>query len=115
MYFWFLSFHFKFKVYLILLSLCSQQGWLGLVDEMEMEVNRISERNLGRDDRCISDHGREARFPFLDEQVVSFLSTLPVWLKVSCILKGDPIQTRVLTAEMLKGRYLRFVRCKNDL
>lgn len=48
-----------------------------------MEVNRISERNLGRDDRCISDHGREARFPFLDEEVVSFLSGLPVWLKVS--------------------------------
>ncbi|KAK3745284.1 hypothetical protein QZH41_013946 [Actinostola sp. cb2023] len=59
----------------------NQQGWLGLVHEMEMEVNRISERNLGRDDRCISDHGREARFPFLDEQVVSFLSSLPVWLK----------------------------------
>ena len=29
----------------------SKEGWKGLVDEIEMEVNRISERNLGRDDR----------------------------------------------------------------
>ena len=34
--------------------------------------------------RCISDHGREARFPFLDEEVVSFLNSLPVWIKVEC-------------------------------
>ena len=32
--------------------------------------------------RCISDHGREARFPFLDENVVSFLQDIPIWIKV---------------------------------
>lgn len=26
-------------------------GWQGLIDEVEMEVQRISARNLGRDDR----------------------------------------------------------------
>jgi len=26
-------------------------GWQGLVDEMELEITRISSRNLGRDDR----------------------------------------------------------------
>ena len=31
---------------------------------------------------CISDHGRESRCPFLDEDVVSFLNALPVWIKV---------------------------------
>ena len=30
---------------------------------------------------CISDHGRESRFPFLDEDVVSYLNALPVWTK----------------------------------
>ena len=33
--------------------------------------------------RCISDHGREARFPFLDEAVMSFLNSLPIYQKVS--------------------------------
>lgn len=31
-----------------------------------------------RDDRCISDNGKEAWFPFLDEQVVLLLQSLPV-------------------------------------
>ncbi|XP_014668806.1 PREDICTED: asparagine synthetase domain-containing protein 1-like [Priapulus caudatus] len=58
-----------------------ESGWSGLVREVEMEVSRISERNLGRDDRIICDHGKEARFPFLDENVVSFLNSLPMWKK----------------------------------
>ena len=47
-----------------------------------MDVHRISDRNLGRDDRCVSDHGKEARFPFLDEDVVTYLNALPMDAKV---------------------------------
>ncbi|XP_043220981.1 asparagine synthetase domain-containing protein 1-like [Amphibalanus amphitrite] len=77
------------------------RSWPGLVAEIQTQLLAICERNLGRDDRVISDHGREARFPFLDESVVSLLSSLPIWLKAQpgpgwsgC----DKLPIRLLTA-----------------
>jgi hypothetical protein len=82
---------------------------------MRLDVQRIWKRNMGRDDRCISDHGKEvgclisvflifyefeclkltdfrftflfnaavhplqARFPFLDENVIKTLLDIPLW------------------------------------
>lgn len=34
-------------------------SWLGLNEEMKLDMQRIWKRNLGRDDRCISDNGKE--------------------------------------------------------
>jgi len=34
-------------------------GWNALNEEMRLDVQRIWKRNMGRDDRCISDHGKE--------------------------------------------------------
>lgn len=53
-------------------------GAQALRDELARDMHRIWKRNLGRDDRCISAHGKEARFPFLDEAVVAFVRSLPV-------------------------------------
>jgi asparagine synthetase B (glutamine-hydrolysing) len=49
---------------------------------MAMDVARLWTRNLGRDDRVISDNGKDARHPYLDEAVVAFLAALPFEDKV---------------------------------
>ena len=53
-------------------------GYEALRAELEMERERLWTRNLGRDDRVIASHGKDARFPFLDEDVVAFLQSLDV-------------------------------------
>ncbi len=63
------------------ICVCLEEGWSGLIEELEMELKRISSRNLGRDNRIIADHARESRLPFLDEDLVSFLNSLPIWKK----------------------------------
>lgn len=54
-------------------------SWLALHKEMQLDMQRIWKRNLGRDDRCLADNGKEARFPFLDEDVISTLLDMPLW------------------------------------
>lgn len=34
-------------------------SWVALQEEMRLDMQRIWKRNMGRDDRCISDHGKE--------------------------------------------------------
>ncbi|KAM8933803.1 asparagine synthetase domain-containing protein 1 [Pelodytes ibericus] len=78
-------------------------GHAGLLEELSMELGRISSRNLGRDDRVIGDHGKEARFPFLDEDVVSFLNTLPISEKADLTLPrglGEKLILRLAAVEL---------------
>ncbi|TDL28534.1 hypothetical protein BD410DRAFT_711708 [Rickenella mellea] len=73
-------------------------SWTAVVEELQMEIDRIPTRNLGRDDRIISTHGKEARYPFLSLTVVSYLAGLPVYLKVDPRLDagiGDKILLRL--------------------
>ncbi|KAL6079640.1 Asparagine synthetase domain-containing protein 1 [Balamuthia mandrillaris] len=56
-----------------------RSGWQGLQSELEKDINRIWKRNLGRDDRVIASTGREARTPYLSEEVTGCLNSLPLW------------------------------------
>ncbi|KPI43883.1 Asparagine synthetase domain-containing protein 1 [Cyphellophora attinorum] len=58
-----------------------RSGFKGLADELNLDYQRIGQRNLGRDDRVISHWGRETRYPFLDEDFVAYTLSLPVWEK----------------------------------
>ena len=42
-------------------------------NEMSLDLDRLWHRNMGRDDRVISSTGKEARFPFLDFNLVYIL------------------------------------------
>lgn len=41
--------------------------------EMSMDLDRLWHRNMSRDDRVISINGKEARFPYLDINLMKFL------------------------------------------
>ncbi|ORZ03877.1 asparagine synthase-domain-containing protein [Syncephalastrum racemosum] len=71
-------------------------GWTRLVEETQLDVDRISTRNLGRDDRIISDHGKEARFPFLSTHVITYLCGLPIGLKMDMTLERGVGEKRLL-------------------
>ncbi|XP_015127790.1 asparagine synthetase domain-containing protein 1 [Diachasma alloeum] len=60
-------------------TILKRSGWVGLAKELETEIKRISERNLGRDDRVVSDHGKQSRLPYLDDNFVRFVTSLKPW------------------------------------
>jgi len=53
-------------------------GTAALLHSVMEDCERLPYRNLGRDDRVIANNGKEARFPFLDQDVVSYLRDLPI-------------------------------------
>ena len=55
-----------------------KHGEQGLLQELQLDQARLWERNLGRDDRICADHGKEARFPYLDVHVTNLLRSLPL-------------------------------------
>lgn len=59
----------------------NRSGFEGLIDEVYLDVSRLGKRNLGRDDRILCTWGREARYPFLDEEFVSWVLQTPIWEK----------------------------------
>ena len=78
-------------------------GMEGLLDEIRLEMSRISERNLGRDNRIVSDHGVAGRYPFLDEDVVSYLNSLRISDKMNLNLErgiGEKLLLRAVAYKL---------------
>ncbi|KAJ7783520.1 asparagine synthase-domain-containing protein [Mycena maculata] len=78
-------------------------GWKGVIDELQLEIDRIPSRNLGRDDRVISSHGKETRHPFLSLTFVSFVARLPVHFKMDPRVEtglGDKMLLRLAAKKM---------------
>ena len=71
-------------------------SWHAVAAELDTHVRRIGKRNLGRDDRIVASHGREARFPFLEEELVSFIMQLPVDAKCDARLPRGVGEKRIL-------------------
>lgn len=63
-------------------------GFATLIEELQLDVSRLGKRNLGRDDRILSHWSKETRFPFLDENVVRYALSLPVWEKCAFGVEG---------------------------
>ncbi|PNH45210.1 hypothetical protein VD0004_g2602 [Verticillium dahliae] len=72
-------------------------GYQALVDELKLDVGRLGERNLGRDDRIMAHWGREVRFPFLDERLVKWAVETPAWGK--CDFNHPQTETMVEPAK----------------
>lgn len=60
-----------------------EEGEIGVLREISFQMRRISSRNLGRDDRTCSHHGRDIKTPFLDFDLISYLNELPIESKLN--------------------------------
>jgi asparagine synthetase B (glutamine-hydrolysing) len=74
-----------------------------LRQELDLDMGRLWDRNLGRDDRVLSDSSKEARFPFLDPDAVQFLQSQPLENVVDFSLppgQGDKRILRLVAARL---------------
>jgi asparagine synthetase B (glutamine-hydrolysing) len=67
----------------------TRAGYEGLVEELKLDVGRLGKRNLGRDDRVISNWSREVRLPFLDEGLLRWAIQCPVTDKCDFAVAED--------------------------
>lgn len=93
-------------------SSSSMGNWAAVIAELQVDLDRLPTRNLGRDDRIIAHHGKEARYPFLAGSVVDFITRLPVWIKMDFRFAegvGDKMLLRLVARQLglIRGAELK--------
>ena len=83
-----------------------REGEVALGADLQNMIERIGERNCGRDDRVISDSGAEYRMPFLDLDFIHIVSQIP--LNIRCDLSkprgiGEKLLLRKLARKLGLG------------
>lgn len=71
-------------------------GVAAVSSAINCDLSRLWYRNLGRDDRIVSDLGRELRHPFLDEDVIGFVANLPLSRHVCDLSQPDGVGDKLL-------------------
>jgi asparagine synthetase B (glutamine-hydrolysing) len=77
-------------------SAYERDGYPGLRRELNVDIGRLWDRNLGRDDRILSDSSQEVRFPFLDAMVMHHVQSLPLDMVVDYSLPAGEGDKRIL-------------------
>lgn len=84
-----------------------------LRDELQIDLDRLWERNLTRDDKVISCWSKEVRYPFLDENFIKWVTTegnVPLNWKLNFNqLNGEIIRKKALRELAEKSLGLSFV------
>jgi len=78
-------------------------GWPALLDELQLDLDRLPSRNLGRDDRVISSNAKETRYPFLDLSFVDFIATIPAYLKMDPTMDVNGVGDKRLLREAARS------------
>ncbi len=86
-----------------------RNGFTALLDELETDVSRLGKRNLGRDDRVISHWGKEARYPYLEEVLLTWALAAPVNDKCGFGESGAEEQSPNNSSELELGK--KVLRC----
>lgn len=71
--------------------------------QLQLDLDRLPSRNLGRDDRVISSNAKETRYPYLNLSLVAYLAALPVYAKLDARLDegvGDKQLLRLAAKRM---------------
>jgi asparagine synthetase B (glutamine-hydrolysing) len=94
----------------------NRNGFQGLLDELNLDIGRLGKRNLGRDDRVITNWSKEARFPFLDEKLVAWALAAPVSDKcdfgAAVSVDSDPSSALESCKKVLRCLAWRLGMCK---